>query len=137
VGPLGGSPLLDLSSSDHIFDYVFKDITILYGITDDPMIWAIPRIIYLIDFSRSLWFRERNSFCSHKFIKYPLNIIVIKGVFLFFPFLESRLSTSSLWLPFLLVFPPLVGLELLTKVAIDSPFLIGLLPSSLLGCALL
>ena len=78
------------SSPDHIFNYVFEDITILYKMTNDPVIWAILRIICRIDFSKLLWFREKNGFCSHKLIKYPLDIIIIEGIFLFLSFLNSE-----------------------------------------------
>jgi len=74
-------------------------MTILFRMTDDPMIWTILRIICFVDFSRSsLWFWERNGFCSHKLIKYPLNIIIIKGIFLFLYFLKGNSSAFFLLL---------------------------------------
>jgi len=58
--------LLFLNSfpSNHVFDYVFGDIIIFYGVANDPMVKAILRIICPVDFGRSFGSRREMAFTA-------------------------------------------------------------------------
>ena len=68
--------------------------------TNDPVVWAVLRVICHVSFSRPLWFWNNDGFCNHQLIKYPLQISIIKGIILFFPFLKRESSTFLFFLTF-------------------------------------
>jgi len=93
-------------------------------------------IICLIDFGRSFWLWKGDDFCSHQLIKYPLNIIMMERILLFFPCLEGE-SLTFLFLLAFAIFVEIFTIGWLWACSDKgSLFLIGLLISSLLGCIL-
>jgi len=134
-GPFGWSSFyLNFSPFDHVFYFVFEDITIFYRVANDHMIWTILRIICLVNFSRTFYIYKGNGFYSHQLIKYPLNIIIIiEGILLFFPFLMSE-SLAFVSLLSFAIFVEISAIGWLwacfDKGSRRLPFLVGILISS-------